>query len=73
MQTLIALSVMLVSAAAIADDRPVKNPEGVSERSAQTKFEALDRNKDDALSKTEARADATLATRFTSVDINTDG
>jgi hypothetical protein len=40
MKTIIALSVTLVSAAASGDDRPAKNPEGVSEKSAQTKFEA---------------------------------
>lgn len=73
MKTIVALSVVLVAAAAIAEDRPAKNPEAVSEKSAQTKFEALDRNKDAALSKIEARADAAVATQFASMDINADG
>lgn len=73
MKTLVALSVLLVSAVAISDDRPAKNPEDASEKSAQVKFESLDQNKDEAISKTEARADAALAAQFASMDINADG
>lgn len=73
MKALIALSVMLVTAAAIGDDRPGKNTEKASEKSAQAKFESLDRNNDDALNKLEARADAAIAAQFASLDINADG
>jgi hypothetical protein len=73
MKTLIALSVALVSAASIGDDRTAKNPEAAVEKSAQAKFESLDRNNDDALNKLEARADAAIAAQFASLDINADG
>lgn len=73
MKTLIALPIMLASAAAIGDEQPAKNPAQASEKSAQVKFEALDRNKDAALNKIEARADAALAAQFASIDVNADG
>lgn len=73
MKTLVVLSVMLVSAAAIGDDRAAAHPEQASAKAAQAKFESLDRNNDRALNKIEARAEASLAAKFASVDVNADG
>lgn len=69
MKTLVALSVMLASAVAIADDPSKMTPE----KSAEVKFESLDRNNDKAIDKREARADASLAAQFAKLDINLDG
>lgn len=69
MKTLVALSVMFAAAAAIADDPSKMDPE----KSAEVKFEALDRNKDQSLSKAEAREDASLVAQFETLDVNADG
>ena len=59
------LSAVLLSTAAIADDRSMK--------SGDQKFDSLDRNKDSQISKTEAVKDEPLTAAFASVDVNGDG
>jgi hypothetical protein len=59
------LAAALLSTAAIADDKSMK--------SADQKFDSLDRNKDSAISKTEASKDEMLTVKFASVDTDGDG
>lgn len=73
MKALIASSVMALATAAAAADRPVKDPSSRTAAPAQAKFEALDRDRDGALNKREAKLDASIAAQFDSLDINLDG
>ena len=59
-----------LSAAAFADSPVARNPVERPDAGVRARFESLDRNKDQQLSKVEARADASLGTRFASVDAN---
>ena len=48
-------------------------PDQKSPSSAEATFESLDRNRDKALSKVEAKADKSIAAVFQTADINLDG
>jgi hypothetical protein len=55
-------------------DNPVaRNPAERPDSGVRARFESLDRNKDQQLSKVEARADPSLGARFGSMDANGDG
>lgn len=72
MRALIAMSAAaLVLGTAAAQDQPMKDDKPM--KSAQAQFESLDRNRDQQLSKTEVKANSSIAAEFTTVDANTDG
>lgn len=60
----------LLSVTAFAGDKEHKDP---AMKSTAVTFDALDKNGDAQLSKTEAAADKTLADSFASADTNGDG
>jgi multidrug resistance efflux pump len=62
-----------LSAAVAMAQEPSRMPSEQPSKGAQASFEALDRNKDQQLSKAEAAADTALAARFASIDANADG
>lgn len=65
------IAAVLLSVTAFAgDDKEKKDP---SMKSSAVTFDALDKNGDAQLSKTEAAADKTLADSFASADSNGDG
>jgi hypothetical protein len=61
------------STPAFADGPVARNPTERPDGGVRARFESLDRNKDQQLSKVEARADPALAARFGAVDANGDG
>jgi hypothetical protein len=70
MKALIALSVAVAFAtSATAADRSADKPAAP----AQAKFESLDRDRDGALNKREAKSDASITAQFDSMDVNLDG
>lgn len=68
---IILIAVMLPLATAASADRP--NSDQASKAPATATFKSLDRNKDQSISKLEARSDKTLAANFDTADINLDG
>jgi hypothetical protein len=71
MKTLVTLfAAALFTTAAVADD---SNRGHDSMKSADAKFDKLDRNDDGNLSKSEAREEDKLSAQFASVDQNSDG
>jgi hypothetical protein len=58
---------------ALAGDQPTRNPQEKPAEAAVAKFEALDRNGDQELSKIEANKDASIAAQFSSIDLNLNG
>jgi Ca2+-binding EF-hand superfamily protein len=70
MKALIALFAASLVTTAIADDHP---KEDRAMRTTDAKFEKLDRDNDERLSKSEARKEDTLAAQFASVDQDADG
>jgi hypothetical protein len=58
---------------AAAGDQPTPNPQQKPASSVVAKFDALDRNRDQELSKIEASKDASIAAEFASFDINMNG
>ena len=73
MKTLIVLAATLLGLAAAAGEQPIPGSDDRSAGSVEKKFESLDRDRDRALSKREAKSDPSIATRFDSMDINLDG
>ena len=74
MKTLIVLSAAMIFAiSATAANRPAGNSSDKAVAAAQAKFKSLDRDRDGALDKREAKSDAAVATQFNSLDINMDG
>ena len=79
MKALIVLSAAAIFATAIfatstaAADRPAVESSDKSAVAARAKFESLDRDRDGALNKREAKLDTSIATQFDSWDINLDG
>jgi len=69
MRALIALFAVAACMSAMAGG----NDEDKSMKSADAKFEKLDRNQDRQLSKTEAQQDETLSAEFASIDQDSDG
>jgi hypothetical protein len=65
------LAVTLLTTAAAAND-PASD-EDQSKRTAEQKFEALDRNDDKRLSWNEVQSEQTLSAEFGSVDADSDG
>jgi hypothetical protein len=61
-----------LATAATAAERPAGSGDK-STKSAEIRFESLDRDRDRALDKREAKADASVAAQFDSFDINLDG
>jgi hypothetical protein len=59
--------------AAAAGDQPTRNPQEKPAASAVAKFDALDRNRDQELSKLEANKDASVFAQFASIDLNMNG
>jgi hypothetical protein len=73
MKALLALSVAVAFAtSATAADRPV-NPSDKAAAPAQAKFQSLDRDRDGALNKREAKPDASITAQFDAMDVNLDG
>jgi hypothetical protein len=68
---IILIAVMLPLATAASADRP--NSDQASKAPATATFKSLDRNKDQSISKLEARSDKTFAANFDTADINLDG
>jgi Ca2+-binding EF-hand superfamily protein len=66
------IATTLYSTAAAAES-PAALPDSKAIRLAEAKFQSLDRNHDQRISKTEAAADQTVANRFAGVDSNADG
>ena len=66
------LMAAFVATAATAAEPPAGSADK-STKSAETRFESLDRDRDRALDKREAKADASIAAQFDSFDINLDG
>jgi hypothetical protein len=62
---------MLLSSLAMAQGDPAKTEAPAP--TAKATFEALDRNSDQRLSKTEAAADDTVSSQFAALDANADG
>jgi hypothetical protein len=60
-------------AAAAAGDQPARNPQEKPAESVAAKFDALDRNRDQELSKVEANKDASISAQFASMDVNMNG
>ena len=73
MKTLIALFAAAMFTTAVADDQTSKYGKDKSMTSAESKFDELDRNDDEQLSKTEARDEDALSAAFASVDQDSDG
>lgn len=74
MKALIALSVATIFAtSAAAADRPVAESADKQPAAAQARFKSLDRDRDGALNKREARSDASIVAQFDRMDINLDG
>ncbi len=72
MKTFLTLcAAVLISTAATAGDQSKTSAD--TKDSPTAKFESLDRNKDQQLSKAEANKDKTLTAEFASADVNTDG
>jgi hypothetical protein len=71
MRTLIALVAATMFTTAVADDQTSKHKDTMT--SADAKFDQLDRNDDEQLSKTEAQEEDVLAAQFASVDQDSDG
>jgi hypothetical protein len=69
MKALIALFAATLVTTAVADDKPKEE----SMRTTEAKFDKLDRDDDNRVSKTEAQQDDTLAAQFASIDQNADG
>jgi hypothetical protein len=64
-------AIVLLFGAGTADGQA--RPEQKSASTAEATFKSLDRNRDNALSKVEARADNSIAAVFATADINLDG
>jgi hypothetical protein len=74
MKALIALSVAVAFATlAAAADRSARNSSDKAAAPDQAKFESLDRDRDGALNKREAKSDASITAQFDSMDVNLDG
>ena len=75
MKALIVLSAAAIFAmsATAAANRPAGNSSDKAAAAAQAKFKSLDRDRDGALDKREAKSDAAIAAQFNSLDINLDG
>lgn len=66
------LSVVALLFGAVTADGQAR-PEQKSASTAEATFKSLDRDRDNALSKVEARADNSIAAVFATADINLDG
>jgi hypothetical protein len=73
MKALIVLATALLAATATAGDPPAGGAQDKSMKSAEAKFDALDRDRDRSLSKLEVKSDASIVAQFDSMDINLDG
>ena len=74
MKALIVLSAATIFAtSAAAADRPAGNSSDRAAVTAQARFESLDRDRDGAVNKREAKSDTSIAAQFDSWDINLDG
>lgn len=67
---LMAAALALFTTGAVADDRGGKDQ---PQKTTEQKFEQLDRDKDNRLSRNEAQSDESLSAQFGSIDKNTDG
>lgn len=72
-KTIAFVAATLLSVTAFAGDKDKKDHSEHSMKSSAMTFEALDKNGDAQLSKTEAAADKSLAESFASADSNGDG
>jgi hypothetical protein len=72
MKALIVLATLLAATATVGGGL-AEGAEEKSMKSAEAKFESLDRDRDRALSKREVKSDASIAAQFDSWDINLDG
>ena len=72
MKALIALFAAALCTTAVADDQTSKQGHK-SMQSADAKFDKLDRNDDEQLSRTEAQQEDSLSAQFASVDQDADG
>lgn len=70
MKALIALFAASLFTTAVADDNP---KEDKAMRTTEAKFDKLDRDDDNRVSKTEAQQEDALAAQFESIDQNSDG
>lgn len=75
MKALIVLSAAaaIFAISASPANRPAGNSSDKAVAAAQARFKSLDRDRDGALDKREAKSDAAIATQFNSLDINLDG
>jgi len=74
MKALIVLSAAMIFAiSATAANRPAGNSSDAAAAAAQARFKSIDRDRDGALDKREAKSDASIAAQFNSMDINLDG
>lgn len=73
MRTLIALFAAALFTTAAADDRTSKHDHDKSMQSADSKFDSLDRNDDEQLSRAEAQQEDSLSAQFAAVDQDADG
>jgi hypothetical protein len=73
MKAFIVWATALLATTATAGGQLVGGSEEKSMKSAEAKFESLDRDRDRALSKREVKSDASIAAQFDSWDINLDG
>jgi Ni/Co efflux regulator RcnB len=73
MKAFIVLAAVVLATAATAAGQQTAGSDDKSMKSAEAKFESLDRDRDRALDKREAKADASIAAQFNSMDINLDG
>jgi hypothetical protein len=71
--TVIFFSAALLLFAAAAANAEARQPEQKSPSSAEATFKSLDRNRDQALSKIEAKADESISAAFAMADVNLDG
>ncbi|HKU13078.1 MAG TPA: hypothetical protein VJQ52_01710 [Steroidobacteraceae bacterium] len=67
------LAATLLALAAQAGDDKDKSHDASTKLAAAATFEALDKNADSQISKTEASADSKLSDNFASIDTNGDG
>jgi hypothetical protein len=73
MKALIALFAAALCTTAVAGDKTSKHDESKSMQSVDAKFDKLDRNDDEQLSRTEAQEEDSLSAQFASVDQDADG